>query len=127
LALPDRFPSVVLDAFVVMPNHVHGIIVFRTEPEPTIGSAQQAAPGGVVQTGDESARRPSLGAVMRAFKSLSAIAANRALGRTGAPFWQPNDHERVIRDDDELEWVRWYIAENPANWHRDAENVLVED
>ena len=98
--LPLRFPSVVLDEFVIMPNHVHGIISLR-------GAASSA---------------PTLGRVVRAFKSVSAIAANKALGRSGQPFWQHNYYEHVIRDEEELNAVRRYIRENPLKWSDDPDN-----
>jgi REP element-mobilizing transposase RayT len=59
---------------------------------------------------------------MRAFKSRSAIAANRALGRIDEPFWQRNYYERIIRNDDELDRIRAYIANNPAKWQDDEDN-----
>jgi REP element-mobilizing transposase RayT len=96
--LPTRFPAVRLDAFVVMPNHVHCVIILSED-------------GG-----------PSLGQAFRAFKSISAIEANRLLGREGQPFWQRNYYERVIRSERELEAVREYIADNPAGWEDDPEN-----
>ncbi len=80
-----------------MPNHVHGIVVL---------------PG----------RIAGLGNVMRAFKSISAIAANRLLVRSGRPFWQRNYFERIIRSDRELLATREYIRNNPLNWTVDPEN-----
>jgi len=68
--LPGRFAGAGIDEFVVMANHVHGIVVFR-------------------------AGESTLGDVMRAFKSISAIAANRVLGRAGRPFWQRGYFERI--------------------------------
>ena len=64
--LSGRFPTIALDEFTVMPNHVHGIIIL-------MGAASSA---------------PTLGKVIRAFKSISAIEANKALNRSGQPFWQ---------------------------------------
>ena len=68
--LPGRFTGTDVDEFVVMPNHVHGIVVLR-------------------------ATESTLGDVIRAFKSISAIAANRVLGRAGRPFWQRGYFERI--------------------------------
>lgn len=98
--LPRRFPSVQLDEFIVMPNHVHGII-FLT------GAASSA---------------PTLGKVVRAFKSLSAIEANEALKRRSRLFWQRGYYERVIRNEDELNAVRQYIRDNPLKWDEDPDN-----
>ncbi|HEU0114187.1 MAG TPA: transposase [Thermomicrobiales bacterium] len=96
-ALPNRFPAVDLDAFAIMPDHVHGIVILG---------------------GDRSDSRPTvtLATVLRAFKSLSAISGNRALGRAARPFWQRSYYDRVIRNERELAAIRGYIAEDPARW-----------
>jgi len=99
--LPDRFPGVALDEFVIMPNHIHGIIVLA-------GGAASGA--------------PTLERIVRAFKSISAIGANRVLGRSNRPFWQRNYYEHIIRDDEELNAIRQYILDNPRNWPDDPEN-----
>ena len=106
LGLPARFPSAVLDEFVIMPNHLHGIIILA----PT--AAGKGAASGA----------PTLGQVIRAFKSLAAIEANRILGSSGRPFWQRSYYEHVIRDEDELNIIRRYICDNPRNWLDDSEN-----
>lgn len=98
-SLPRRFRGTGLDEYVVMPNHVHGIVIIRF-PEDSL----------------------TLGDIMRAFKSISAIAANRLLARSGRPFWQRNYYERVIRSERELNAVREYIRTNPLNWEVDPEN-----
>jgi REP element-mobilizing transposase RayT len=64
----------------------------------------------------------TLGDVMRAFKSMSAINANKILDRSGQPFWQRNYYERIIRNEDELHNIRQYIHDNPINWEIDNEN-----
>jgi putative transposase len=88
LDLPVRFPSLQLDMFSVQPDHVHGILRL---------SERNAS---------------SLGEVIRAFKSVCAIAINRSLGKSGSPVWQRNYYERVIRNERELEQVRQYIEYN---------------
>lgn len=110
-ALPERWPSIVLDAMVVMPNHVHAIVgLTRPFPSPS-----------VTDPGVPAAPLPSLADVMRAWKSASAVAANSALGRTGS-VWQRGYYEHVIRDDGELERIREYIEYNPLGWATDREN-----
>jgi len=126
--LRQRFPGLELDAFVVMPNHVHGIIVIDPvgaglalpdhlgKGEPGAASSaptDDVAPGG-----------PTLGDIMRAFKSISAIAVNRHLGRRGQSFWQRNYYEHIIRDEAELNRIRDYIIHNPLQWMLDRENPL---
>jgi putative transposase len=107
--LPNRFPGMELDAFVVMPNHVHGIATFvgaGLAPPAEKGAASSA---------------PTLGNVVRAFKSLSAIHVNRLLRRSG-PLWQRGYFDHVVRDDRDLERIREYIATNPLRWALDREN-----
>ena len=99
-AIAQRFRAVTLDGFIVMPNHVHGIIIL----------------------GDTTSGAPTLGAIIRAFKSISAIQSNRILNRSGLPFWQRNYYEHVIRDEDELNIIRQYICDNPRNWLDDPDN-----
>jgi len=111
LGLPARFPRVVLDELVIMPNHLHGIIIL----------APTAACGGAARKGAASSA-PTLGAIIRAFKSISAILSNKILNRSGLPFWQRNYYEHVIRDEDELNIIRQYICDNPRNWLDDPDN-----
>jgi len=108
-ALPDRFSGLELDAFVVMPNHVHGIATF-------VG-AGLALPG---ENGAASSA-PTLADVVRAFKFLSAIHVNRLLRRSG-PLWQRGYFDHVVRDDRDLERIREYIATNPLRWALDRDN-----
>ena len=91
LSLPTRFPGLQIDEFIVMPDHFHGILIV---PDELHGSF-------------------SVTAVMRAFKSISAIQGNAALGRHGQ-FWQRSFHDRVIRNEKELDVVRTYIRNNPV-------------
>ncbi|HSS49121.1 MAG TPA: transposase [Thermoanaerobaculia bacterium] len=104
--LPKHYPHVTLDAFVVMPNHVHGILGLR-ELDPA------------------SAPRHPLGEVVRALKSFSARRINRRRESPGAPVWQRNYYERIIRDENELEGIRRYIADNPSHWAGDPENPIL--
>jgi putative transposase len=106
--LPERFPTVSLDAFTVMPNHVHGIIVIN------------------LASGGAASGAPTLGDIIRAYKSIAAIAINRLLGRVGQPLWQRNYYEHIIRDDESLNRIREYISSNPLRWHLDRENLQAQ-
>ncbi len=94
-ALPQRFPGVTLDEFVIMPDHIHFIIWLN-------GLAEHA---------------PTLGRVVGAYKSLTMVAWIRynkaAKMECGGSFWLRDFFERVIRDGDELERTRQYIRDNP--------------
>jgi len=98
MELQKRFPTIKTDEFIVMPNHVHGIIWI---------------------TEKSSNGSPTLGSIIRVFKSISAIDANKIIGRSGASLWQRNYYERIIRNDYELYNIREYIKNNPAKWRYD--------
>lgn len=133
-ALPSRFPSAQLDAFVVMPNHVHFIIWLSEVPDhvgvPLAGTlAAPETPAGIRDADRAGASpAPTLGAVVGAYKSLVAvrwlnwIKANDPT--RGAHIWQRNYYDRIIRNEDELNRIREYIVANPAMWHHDAENPV---
>jgi len=108
-------PEIDLDAFVVMPNHVHGII--RIESDRCRG-ARPCAP---------TARRPprSLGSFVAGFKSATTMRVNALRGTPRAPLWQRNYHDRVIRDADELTRIRTYIHDNPERWPDDEDNLAI--
>ena len=124
-ALPRRFPAVRLDTFVVMPNHVHGIIVI--DHSDTVTTTERAttrvAPTGAPDAG----RRIALGDVVGAYKSLTTVEYTRGVAIHGWPrfrgrLWQRNYYEHIIRDDRSLERIRAYILDNPARWPTDPEN-----
>ncbi len=87
--IPRHFPEVELDAFVVMPNHVHGVLMLAGEP----ARAGHARP---------------LHVIVGSFKS----AVSRRLGSV----WQRSYWERVVRSQDELDQIRAYIEDNPLHW-----------
>ena len=113
--LVKRFPTIELDAFVVMPNHVHFIV--------NIVNAAIKDGEGQDRAGRD--RAPTLDEIVRVFKSISAAQVNRLLSRTGQPLWQRNYYERVIRNDSELYGFRDYIIHNPLKWPDDKENPIL--
>lgn len=109
-AIPDHFPQVELDEFVVMPNHLHGIII--NDGRGTACRAQiEESFGGPVAG--------SLATIIRSFKSAVTKRINTLRDNPGVPVWQRNYYERVIRHDRELDGIRQYIADNPAKWETD--------
>ena len=109
-----------------MPNHVHGILWLLDADEMqgqlTGLPADEHSISGAFHGRGAASSAPTLGAVLRAFKSLSALAVNRQLQRSG-PLWQRNYYERVIRNERELYAIRQYILDNPQRWEMDRENV----
>ncbi|MDX2231858.1 MAG: transposase [Leptolyngbyaceae cyanobacterium bins.349] len=132
--LPQRFPAIELNAFVIMPNHIHGIIQFThdaiagtgeragTRPAPTeeqnnlVGVPLVGTP--VTEPG------ATLGEIVGTFKSIStheyAIAMKQ---RHWEPFhrrlWQRNYYEHIIRDTISFEKIEDYVQTNPQRWHLD--------
>jgi len=115
--LSSRFPVVSLDYFVVMPNHIHGIIMVGA---PFI--AANSTPHNNVAIFREGAmnRAPTLGEIIRAYKAASA----RVIRQTVKPdfAWQRNYYEHIIRGEESLNRIRQYILENPLRWSIDREN-----
>ena len=122
--LPNHYPNVELDAFVVMPNHVHGIIVLvgagfkpaRRTPE-IVRAGLKPAP-----TNPASTRQHGLGEILRGFKTFSARRINQRRAVSAGPLWQRNYYEHVIRNEESLTQIREYILNNPAHWEFDREN-----
>jgi putative transposase len=108
--IPKHFPNVELDAFVVMPNHVHGIII-----------NDESCRGEVTSP----LRKPTLGNIVAYFKYQSTKLINEMNGTTGDRFWQRNYFEHVIRDDKDLQNIQDYITSNPLDWKKDKENPYV--
>jgi putative transposase len=108
-------PYVRLDAFMVMPNHVHGI-VWIVDGD-AVGAQRRCAPT------PTNVLPRSLGAIIRAFKSIVTRRINQIRSTPGAPVWQRNYYEHIVRNERELNAVREYIQNNPVNWPADTENV----
>ena len=121
--LPRHYPQIELDAFVIMPNHVHGI-VFITD----VG-AQFIAP-----SAQDTNHAPTLGEIVRAFKARSTRLIRKtddgtmkqdAINCAPTGFgWQRNYYEHIIRDETALNNIRRYIIENPLRWADDEENPI---
>lgn len=121
-------PNVELDAFVVMPNHLHGIIVITDSclTNAKLGGvgAQHAAPLQVSASSRSMKVVPgSLGAIVRGFKSAVTRQINLLRNTPSAPVWQQNYYEEIIRNQPMLDNIRQYIDLNPLNWHNDSENT----
>jgi len=142
--LPRRYPTVSLDAFVIMHTHIHGILIISP---PAVGADRDVRIAGVRPHDRDAAHPegrtlrcaptrsgrpqplPTLGVVIRWFKTMSTNAYIRAvLDRAWPPFnrrlWQRNYHDRVIRNPREYDAIQAYIARNPSQWSLDRENPL---
>lgn len=105
--IPAHYPFVELDEFVIMPNHVHGILFFN-RPDKTDWNANKFGS----QSGN-------LGAVIRGYKS----SVKRYANKNEINFdWQTRYHDNIIRDNAELQAIRQYIKNNPQKWADDKLN-----
>ena len=129
-----------IDEFVVMPNHLHGILWITEKRDANhrqpVGAQQPrdvrpsqkglpevAAPLRRYAYEQRPVESGSLGALVRSFKSATAKRINRLRGTPGAPLWQRNYWEHVVRDEEDLNHrIRQYIRENPAKWTEDPLN-----
>ena len=132
--LQNHCRHVELGAFVIMPNHVHGIIILNdgrrggspmtgrtilsnesragTEPLPT----EQTRPYNPIKP------RHGLPEIVRAFKSFSARRINTLRRTEGIPVWQRNYYEHIIRNEPEMDRITRYIESNRLRWADDDEN-----
>jgi putative transposase len=109
------YVTVSADEFVVMPNHIHGIVWLA---ERDVTHIENFAIG----TRAWGPRRHSIGAIVGQFKSVTSKRINAARKTPGASVWQRNYYEHVIRDERALDAIREYIVTNPLRWDLDNEN-----
>jgi REP element-mobilizing transposase RayT len=118
-AIPEHFPSVELGAYVIMPNHVHGVIVICNDETTTVG-ATHASPLRIPNSRPHGAPSRSLGAIVGSFKSAVTKHIGREHNATG--IWQRNYYEHIIRNETDLQNKTDYIEANPILWDEDDNN-----
>jgi REP element-mobilizing transposase RayT len=114
--LKTHFRCIRLDEFVVMPNHVHGIIMIDSQLEEKNTKNAMNQEGSIKQL-------PTLGQIVRHFKAKTCTLIRKS-GFSEFE-WQRNYYEHIIRDESELNDVREYIVYNPNKWDEDNENPKV--
>jgi putative transposase len=110
--------NIELDAFVIMPNHFHGILAIVDNC--SRGTARCAPTFANRQFGK--IMSASLPAIVRSFKSAVTRRINELRSASNMPVWQRNYYEHVIRNEDDLAEIREYITNNPQKWDLDSEN-----
>ena len=111
LDLTQHYRHVEIDEFVIMPNHIHIIIILNEagcKPAPT-------------------PNRHGVPEIVRGFKTFSARHINQTRNTLGIPVWQRNYYEHIIRNDGDLNQTRKYITQNPLQWELDEENPQNND
>jgi REP element-mobilizing transposase RayT len=122
--IPLHYPNITLDEFIIMPNHVHGILFIN---EGDVG-AEHAPP---VETTPKRGRhasplqksRMSLSTVMGSFKAAATKRINQLHNTPGKIIWQRSFYDRIIRDEDDLHNLRGYIHHNAAKWPEEHEEI----
>jgi putative transposase len=144
--LPKQFKHIELGAFIIMPNHVHGIIIIHDNRRGTADLHNQDNPQDPHRRGtadfpnqdnpQDPRRAPtttttekfgkpvsgSIPTIMRSYKSAVALRVNYARPGDSTPVWQRNYYERIIRNEREMGAIWRYIQSNPARWADDNEN-----
>ena len=132
--LQNHYPLIRLDEFVVMPNHVHGIIVITesvfASRRDAINRVPTISPNHVPTTsgGATGSRNPmlapdSLSNIIRRFKGQTTFAINKLENKKHFK-WQQRFYDHIIRDEKSLFLIRKYIRQNPVVWAKDPENHI---
>ena len=133
--IPKKYPNVILDAFVIMPNHMHGILIIdngvrvplvgtqmvdtQNNGQSSSGQPSSGQPQGIAPTG-----KKSIGNIIGAFKSLTTNEYICGVKNGKFPpfkkrIWQRNYYEHIIRNEQSLERIQHYIIHNPQKWQDD--------
>ena len=112
LDLPNHYSNVQLDEFIVMPNHVHGIVFIRDDQQSNCRD----------RFSNLSLRKQhGLSEIVRGFKTWSSRRVNKYQNTPGVPLWQRSFYDHIIRDEDDLDRARKYILNNTQKWEFDRE------
>ncbi len=132
LEIPAHIPTVTIDVFVVMPNHIHGILAIvetlhatslhATSLHASSATSLHATSPQPKAMSTMSPKAGSLGAVIRSYKAAVTTWAKQNSFVDFA--WQPRYWDHVIRDEHALRAIRQYICDNPLRWALDRENPI---
>jgi REP element-mobilizing transposase RayT len=125
LEIPKHFSFVALDYFMVMPNHIHGIIEIRNgngncrDAINRVSTFHPDNSGGITKTHNSMLHPGSLSTIIRWFKGRTTFEINK----TNIHFqWQPRFYDHIVRDEKSLNQIRKYIHNNPLKWEFDRNN-----
>jgi len=127
IGIPGRYPNIIVDCHQIMPNHVHAVLVIVDSAEMALVGAIHELP---LREHSESEQRRLKRRTMLIPKCMGFYRMNTAKrinvmrGMPGIPVWQRNYHEHIIRNQQSLDRIRRYIAENPENWTLDRNYPL---
>ncbi|MBD2576241.1 transposase [Oscillatoria sp. FACHB-1406] len=113
--IPHHFDGVNLDVFVIMPNHLHGLLTILHE---TAWSSEATQEFGKMVSG-------SVSSILRCYKAAVTRKINLLCNSKAYPIWQKNYYEHIVRDEESLSSIRQYIIDNPLVWENDPEYLSV--
>ena len=115
--------NIKLDQFVVMPNHIHGIVIINRSDE--VASPQNNIQH-YLQKGRETSplHKPTLGRIVEDYKCMTTKQINIIRDTPDMSVWQAGYFEHIIRNEIELNKIREYIMDNPLRWAFDKNNPL---
>ncbi len=120
--LPNHYKHIILDEYMVMPNHVHGIIDIIGAGLDAVGPGLDMVGAGLKPAPTE--KQHALPEIIRRFKTFSSRRINVFRNKPGCSVWQRNYYERIIRNENELSRAREYVVNNPLKWELDKENPI---
>ncbi len=123
--IPVHFSDIALDEFVIMPNHVHGIIMIESIPVHVPVEAIHESP--LQGHGQRQRRKMLIPIIIGKFKMQSAKQINILRKMLGISVWQRGYYDHIVRDENDLNRIRQYIISNPLKWDLDEENKNIND
>ncbi len=126
LNLAQTASRVLLDEWIVMPNHVHGILILTEIADAPVAPFNWRHAPPLPETEPRpfaNAPAGSLGAIIRSYKAAVTRRINHLCHTRGHKRWQRGYYERIVRDQTELERIRTYIRQNPSRWAEDRDNL----
>ncbi len=108
--LTNHINGIELDEFIVMPNHVHGIVVIDRVEQKRAGLEPALT------------KNHGLPEIVRQFKTFSARRINALRKTPGVPLWQRNYYEHIVRNEEDYLRIAEYIINNPLTWGSDENN-----
>ena len=116
----NKFKNASIDEYIIMPNHIHGIINI-------VGAGSPCPDNDINDVSNNKGRgnrAPTLGQIIAYFKYQSTKQINLLNNSPGVKIWQRSFHDHIIRDDKTLNKIREYITSNPVNWENDIDNIM---
>ncbi|MEZ4668028.1 MAG: transposase [Anaerolineae bacterium] len=124
--IPDHFPHMELDAFVVMPNHVHGILLIAAppvlkpqQPSSFVGTRHASSAATPRDNQPRGTMHGSLYTAMGSYKSAVTRRVRQHMQTDDTSIWQISFHDHIIRSEQSLNKIRHYVLNNPALWQND--------